>query len=311
MELSKNQEQALLEFMKSFEGTKISLPDVESAHNLIGKSKEHAKRHQWLYHCTNATALRSIIRSREFWANNLREVNDKDEVNRIDVAEYKPSYYVSCFTYEDDVSENHWKEYGNTNDSVLIGLRQEWFRREPSFLTGNNEKYDFPIHGSYTLAISEAYKEKLKCRIIYPYYVSGFDFYQIVYDDDLRESISSDAKWMINGFEYCGTSLVPSVAGIIKKTKGLCARCGAEPYEKAWSDEKEVRLKIGIEPFVDVKIMGDDLRVRCPRLCIPLTDVAFDTIKIRFSPKYDESGQVSLIKELQDLLPESTIEVLG
>ncbi len=62
-----------------------------------------------------------------------------------------------------------------------------------------------------------------------------------------------------HGKTYLGRSLTPSVAGIVKPTKGMCQRWEKEPYEKDWSTEKEVRLKVGIQQL-DIFKNGHDLK---------------------------------------------------
>lgn len=98
----------------------------------VRNSKELAKTHEWLYHCTTASALRSILKNREFWLSNLKCVNDEEEIARIDVPEYENKYYVCCFTYDPQIPDIHWKEYGSEEDGVLIGIKANCFLKKQS-----------------------------------------------------------------------------------------------------------------------------------------------------------------------------------
>ncbi len=78
--------------------------------NFVNQLKSEADSYEWLYHCTNSTAFLSILNNQEFWLTNIKCVNDKEEAERIDVEEYENSYYVACFTYENNISQEHCYE---------------------------------------------------------------------------------------------------------------------------------------------------------------------------------------------------------
>ena len=59
------------EATKSLEGTVIYGNNIAENLQFIHKSKELAKKHEWLYHCTTVSALKSILKNREFWLSNL------------------------------------------------------------------------------------------------------------------------------------------------------------------------------------------------------------------------------------------------
>ena len=87
--------------------------------------------------------------------------------------------------------------------------------------------------------------EQKKGRIINPFYINSFDFYQIKYDDELFKNISGIGYLGENGIQ--ARTLTPEIGGIIKATYGMCRRFGEESYDKDRTTEKEVRLKVGIQ----------------------------------------------------------------
>lgn len=99
-------ENSIIDFCKNMEGKIISVGNVVENLHLIQKSKELAQTYEWLYHCTTALALKSILRNKEFWLSNTQLVNDK-EVERIDVPEYEKTYYVCCFSYDSEIPDEH------------------------------------------------------------------------------------------------------------------------------------------------------------------------------------------------------------
>ena len=50
-----------------FVGKTLSAPHDFDTRQLINESKENAKTHEWLYHCTTTDGLLGILRSKEFW----------------------------------------------------------------------------------------------------------------------------------------------------------------------------------------------------------------------------------------------------
>lgn len=278
----KEELQALWQSVKALEGTEVSAPEMKLSLDLINNSKGLARTHQWLYHCTNDAAIRSIIQNRELWLSSLKWVNDKEEVTRIDVPQYETSFYVACFTYENNVSLAHWEEYGNLADGVLIGIQPTWLKRKAVFMLGNNQKdtnEHFHIFNTREDALQAKIKEQTENQqIINPYFIFDFGLYQIIYDDVLKRNISGLGEWVIDGESYPGRTMAPQVAGIIKNKTGVCY-CPRGPHEKDWCDEKEVRLKMGIEYFGSMDAGDTCSRPYFPKVCVPLTENAFDIVR--------------------------------
>ena len=136
----REQKEELLKMADFLEGKVISTDNMVENLQFIRKSKELAKKHEWLYHCATACALKSILGNREFWLSNLRCVNDEEEAERVDVQEYEDKYYVCCFTYDSKIPDVHWKEYGSESEGVLIGIKTSWFLRKAIFMCSDNSK---------------------------------------------------------------------------------------------------------------------------------------------------------------------------
>ena len=94
----------------------------------------------------------------------------------------------------------------------------------------------------------------------------------------------------------------------------ISKRIGKETYEKDWSAEKEVRLKVGVQQYSNVKngyeihdgmIMDKGF---FPKIAVPITSEAFDTIKIRFSPNF--VNHEKFIEKIREIKHKSIIEIL-
>lgn len=300
----------------SLVGKTISAPHDFDVRKIANESKGKANAHEWLYHCTNTDGLLGILKSKEFWLTNLKNVNDKEEAERIDVPSYEKSYYVSCFTYEPDILDSHWIEYGTTENGILIGVKKEWFLKTPIFMTTSYQKCCDTLHHIFKNQ-KEAFdfkieKELCGCRGIDPYHIFDFDFYQIIYDDELKKSILGNCTLNLGDTTLTGRSISQSIPGIIKSRAGWCQRWNREKYWKDWESEKEVRLKVGVHRLSHNQAYLDSTKSEEPYfryLTIPLTDNAFDTLKIAFSPQYKERD--SLLQEIQRLYPRSVIEIMN
>lgn len=283
----------------------------------ISKSKQCAMQHEWLYHCTTDAAFLNILHTRDFWLSNLKIVNDREEAQRIDVPYYETTFYICCFTYLSDIPQEHWIEYGNNENGVLIGVKQSWFTKNAVFMNSDSVKCPsapFNIYNSYHKALgakisSESQPQR---RVLNPFYISEFDFHQVIYDDNLKKTILGIGDISSDNNTFPIRTLTPAIAGIVKSTQGPCFRPNCEPYEKNWESEKEVRLKVRVHqldnilndnPIHDKTIMHEAF---FPKLTIALSETAFDTIRIKFSPGYKHSEK--FISQLKKIAPYSCIE---
>ena len=295
-------------YMEKINETAITAPIALEDMEFVKKSKQEADKYDWLYHCTTVEAMLNMIKSKEVWLSNLKVVNDSEEANRIDAKEYEKAYYVVCFTYDDDIPDEHWHEYGQSKQKVLFGMRKSWFEKNIYFLNVDHSKNDeeiFRILNSCKEAFDYQMKNASAGKIVSaPYYVIDFGFYKIIYSDELKKNMQSKTIWNIDGGGLIGDAIVFGIPGIIKSTHGMCCRNGKEPYEKNWESEKEVRLKIGV--FTENKeIRKSGLFFR--QMAVKLNQTAFDELPIKFCPEMTGEDKARVIAQIKDELPETKI----
>lgn len=281
--------------MSSKKLAEIIAPEAAENLQFIAKSVEAANAHEWLYHCTSVDALLNIIKSHEMWLSTLKNVNDHEEANRIDDPEFEKAYYIASFTYDPDIPLEHWDEYGKSKESVLFGMRKEWFTDERHFVfeykSLEKQKALQIVNSS-----AEATPKDENNITYFPYYVFDHAFYQIVYDDALIKKMSSQGLLNGNNCQSQGTVITPGLPGIIKATHGISKREGQPDRDKNWESEKEVRLKIGVKTY-------NPASSNCPeRLAVKLSDTAFSELPIRFSPDMSEKQKKQSMKQIQEAI---------
>ena len=292
--------------MGEIEKSTILLNDINS--KIVKESKKAADQYEWLYHCTSVDALLSIISNREMWLSNLQVVNDQEEAKRISSKTFEKSYYVACFTYDKNILNTHWEEYGKSNECILFGLKKTWFEKKLTFLEEEHKKCNeqcFSIYNSFNDALNFQKNEIKKGKSVgSPYFVIDYGFYKIIYDDNLKAKMETEAVWKIDGNNVDGTLIIPSVAGIIKSTHGICYRDGKEPYEKDWTSEKEVRLKVGVTTN-NAQITSQGYYFR--QMAIRLSKDAFSELPIKFGMNMSCENRKRSILKIESLLPETEI----
>lgn len=298
--------------MESIIGSTIESEALKENMDFIRDSRRNAMKHEWLYQCTNIGALKNILKSREIWLSNLQDVNDKKEADCITVSKFERWYFVACFTYDDMITLEHWEEYGSKTEGVLYGFKPQWVVKEADFMQKRGVKMkdrDYRVCRDYKEASRVmSYESKMSGRVCNPYYFYDFDFYQIVYDDNLKKDMQGFCSWKVDDeTELEGRAITPGVPGIIKSTHGLCRRSNEKIYDKDWTTEKEVRLKAGITSY-DSSLLK---KVKFPYLAVKLSECAFETLKIRFSPFMPRNKQKEYLEELKELVPDACIQVLN
>lgn len=283
---------------------------MKNALSLSELSRKEAKEYPTLYHCTNAEAFINIIKNREFWLSNLKRVNDSIEYEMIDYEKLHTAYYVACFSSKNDISIDHWRKYGNMDNGILFSINQLDFTKSAVFLTEHNQRMDdffWEIISDRESALKYKIQEQQNQHITYPFYIEDYGFYKVLYDDDLSPKIKGKGRIVTNSATILGTTIVPSVAGIVKKTKGIDNKTG---LAADWKDESEIRLKLCIvqmKPDNDGIYKNDSF---CPKVAVSLTDNAFSDFEIRFSPNFSDERKRCFLEELKKINPDSTIKVL-
>ena len=295
-------------------GKTVKIENSEEISEFLEKSRKIANQ-EWLYHCTDRHALKSILKNREFYLKNLVYVNDDEEAEAIDVNEYRNTFYVGCFSTEIVDSPEHAEEYGNSENTVIIAMRKNWFSRDVYFLgNGDSEWTDlgdtFRIFPNIRDVMDFQKNELAHNRFCYPYYIDDFGFYGIIYDDNENRSIKCGISLDMNGVEIKGVTFIPELAGIIKKKSGISKRT---KKVRVWSDEKEIRLKACIhqvDHFQNGIEYHDDAMVPITirQVVVKLSENAFDTLHIYFPNTFiDKEG---FVKELESEITGMNISLM-
>jgi len=293
---------------------KIVLPN--NFLSIIRKSKQAAEKYQFIYHCTTTDSFFSIIRTHEFWLRNLKCVNDQEEAENILLPEYTKNFFISSFTYKDNVAFKHWKEYASMNDGILFSVSQKWFYRNAQFMNSDNVKIDIPILSTAQQSTDEFlrlahYKSTREIEVFGLY---DFDFYKIKYSRKNPKVDWQEGQFVSNedrSREAPIDTVIVNIAGVVKNRKGICRRPGRKGYIKKWSAEKEVRLKIRIQKAMTDTGIAPLSDKWYEKAAVSLNDAAFDNLIIRFSPKYPKKEKIITLEKLKEILPESKIKVLG
>lgn len=283
------------------EGAIISSDEM----NVASESRKKAGEYAELFHCTRTDALLSIIDNKEFWLGSLKCVNDREEKERIDVPAFEKSFYVACFSHQNNVAEEHWNEYADMTDGVLFSVRKEWFQQKAYFLTSDNEKcMDINIFPS----TQEAFDFQTTRKIIGgTFSIFDFDFYKIIYDDELYANIKQRGSISSNTNSIEINLIIPATAGIVKKKIGFSYRNEENPKLMNWEKENEVRLKVGIWQGA---LSNEGMPFYSYKLAVPMVDSAFSNFSIRFSPQYPEGKKTELIEKIKIKIPNCNITIL-
>jgi hypothetical protein len=65
------------------------------------------------------------------------------------------------------VPQDHWEEYGNLSDGVLIRVKQEWFERNAISMTGYNDKMTMNLKCIADSNGLEAIREEKECNRVF------------------------------------------------------------------------------------------------------------------------------------------------
>ncbi len=256
---------------------------------IFNEAVQGAEAYDKLYHCTSIEALFSIIKNKSFRLSNLNRVNDCEEIKNINDARLRDKVFIACFTYENNIDQKHWEEYGNDTDGVLFSVKKEWFLKKVSPL----QNKDFTIYDSRDIAMNQISRDLIGSRNTEgPYYhIGNFDFLKVKYVDKKIGVQDVESKISVTYLQY---------AGIVKDREGVCSRPNKESYLKNWEEEKEIRLRINLGTTGEQQVPFD-------RVEIELDKTAFDEFEVRFAPSVDETRIIEVRNKLKELLPSSNI----
>ena len=87
-----------------------SLQDQIIAHNKVTK----------LSHYTTLDSLKAILKKKEWLLNRIDLVDDNDECRIIGDNEVAERIFWACFTFTNEESPYHWKEYGKNKQEKAV-----------------------------------------------------------------------------------------------------------------------------------------------------------------------------------------------
>lgn len=302
--------------MKRKQEQKLIVTCPGEASKIIRRAKRGAAKHPILFHCTTTDAFLSILKTREFWLSNLKCVNDREEGHRITRPEYEKSFFVASFTYRNNVSRKHWREYASLDDGVLFSVSQSWFQRSAEFLTSQNDRFPCPIITDKRAGTDEYNRLALlgiPSKDIILFSIDDFGFYKVIYNNKLHDSIVNNGQISspgCNGLAFPIQVIRPQVAGILKGKTGDCEREGCTIYKKRWKEEKEVRLKLHIQQVMTETGVVPLIKSWSPKAAVKLNKNAFSFCKIRFSPKYPKAKRQETLERIATISPTTNIKIL-
>lgn len=277
---------------------------------LVYKSKKEAKEYDLIYQCTSFSSFKNILKTKEIWLSNLKELNDKQEVRTVTRPEFENFYFVASFTYDNNISEKDWMEYGRSEDSILFGFKRDWVKREGYLMSGSSYYNKVPngkIYKNFDEMNIIRLRNECNGNIIFPYYFQDFGFYKVVYDNTLYLKMEEMVDWSIDDFFSLNGRIIDfALPGIIKQKRGICKRDEKE-YSKKWEEEKEIRLKATIR----TSYYNNETKIfHYPKIAVKLNENAFDKIVLKFNPKLDEERVNNYKLEIKNLKPNSEIIII-
>lgn len=302
--------------MKNKQEQKLVVSCSGETSKIIHKAKRGAAKHPILFHCTTTDAFISILKTRELWLSNLQCVNDREEGHRITLPEYEKSFFIASFTYRNNVSRKHWCEYASMDDGILFSVSQSWFQRSAELMISNNDKFLFPIIADKKAGVDEFNRFALlgiPSKEITLFSIDDFGFYKVIYSDKMLASLVNIGQLSSpdrNDLSFPIQVIRPQVVGIVKGKSGECKRGGCSTYQKCWKEEKEIRLKLHIQQVMTETGVVPLIKSWFPKAAVKLNKDAFNSCRIRFSPKYPKAKRQETLEKIAAILPTTNIKIL-
>ena len=290
----------MFELIQQLKGTVFNMGDDYPLSRNIAAAKNYPK----LYHCTNIEALKNIIDNHEFWLSTITKQNDADEVKSIPDEQYKNWLFIASFSKEPILNAEHCEEYGD----IFVSVKQEWFLPEFYFLDYYNRKIQTE-HFAIDAGLFESVGNLNPNAIVAdkPFAVQVFSFAEIDYIEEGPKDVTRElsVKWSDKTIPV--SVVIPDAMANVKANEGECQREGKKAKRKVWKDEKEIRLKLLIGAGRLVEIPNQRL---FKRVCVKLSDNAFDEFDIAFSPSLTEEQKQAYINEINGLFGDRKITYL-
>lgn len=275
-----------------FKGPVKSEEEVRNLRMCVGDEINSYKK---LAHTTDVDTLRLIVSNQTLRCSSLKNarINDYMEKERIGIAQFAGSKFISCFNHSDHESVPFWMLYGNDDRSKKVILLFQNFGTELEIF----------FYTDYAL-IAESRKVCFK----------GEDYYKRIPPNgnpsdypsfDMRNCIAEISMFDVEYLESDSSEFTRDYSGTANlmlgdDKKGLSVKSYDPTYLgrhklNAWDYEKETRLLLNLscEDFTEWKYI--DLRFR---------PEAFRNLEIILSP-WDSKD--SLKQEVETIISESDL----
>lgn len=250
----------------------------------VSKLRDEAERNENLYHCTTVDGLLGILKSRTIWLSSLSapSLNDPEEVKRIENPEYRDKVFVACFTKNKYPSLDHWDEYGFSNNGIIFRFSKEWVTGE--FSVVDEEWKHIELKNDFDGYLA---KTKMDNQL----FVSYTNYYAVRYDNNIiKQHVDLPQR---------GAFLHLEAMGLVKPKKGKSSRTHKM---RNWEEEEEIRYRtiIGSFPFNE--------KIYFYKIAAELTDDAFSTLEMCFSPLFPEDKKAEVFDKLRSVNPNMEIK---
>ena len=290
----------VLDFLEQLKGTTIDLGEDYPLSKNVAGAKEYPK----IYHCTRLESLKSIIQNKEFWLTTITELNDEDEIKSFTDERIKNWFYIASFSKEPILDAEHCNEYGD----IFVSVKQDWFLPKFYFLNCYNQKMeteDFAISAELFESVGTINSNAPQSNK--PFEVQVFNFAEVDYTEEGATDITREIKLPCGNDTTSAYIMIPEAGANVKTEEGMCLRWGKEPKWKVWKDEKEIRLKVLVGAGRLVEIPPQRL---FRKICVKLSDNAFDEFDIAFSPALTEQKKQEYISEINRLFGDKKINYI-